>query len=163
MFVLKTFYSKFPPLRALSRPAQSSWLTLPTKHMYIYKTNCASALSFAGNSGRLTWVRHSSRKSSATHCYHWVYAVFPCVQTMVWLPVSGIWNVRTDVDACDCTRGQYGQVTERVCTGSWLWEKDPLTHRDSNPRQHCAWFFSRTGSTHWAIPAPTRESQVSHI
>ena len=26
-----------------------------------------SFLSLAGNSGRLTWVRHSSRKNSATH------------------------------------------------------------------------------------------------
>ena len=34
-------------------------------------------------------------------------AVFPCVQTMVWLPVLGICNVRTDVDACDCSRGLY--------------------------------------------------------
>ena len=28
-----------------------------------------------------------------------------CVQTMVWLPVMGILNVRTDVDACDCAQG----------------------------------------------------------
>ena len=41
--------------------------------------------------------------------------VFPCVQTVVWLPVFGIFNVRTDVDACDCTRGLYGQ-RKRVCT-----------------------------------------------
>ena len=34
-----------------------------------------------------------------------VHVVFSCVQTMVWLPVFGIFNVRTDVDACDCTRG----------------------------------------------------------
>ena len=33
--------------------------------------------------------------------------VFSCVQTMVWLPAFGIFNVRTDVDACDCTRGLY--------------------------------------------------------
>ena len=34
-----------------------------------------------------------------------VCAVFSFVQTMVWLPVFGIFNVRTDVDVCDCTRG----------------------------------------------------------
>ena len=28
---------------------------------------------------------------------------------MVWLPVFGILNVRTDVDACDCTLGLNGQ------------------------------------------------------
>ena len=35
-------------------------------------------------------------------------AVFSCVQTMVWLPVFVVVNVRTDADACDCTRGLYG-------------------------------------------------------
>ena len=46
-----------------------------------------------------------------------VCAVFSCVQTMVWLPVFGIFNVRTDVDACDCIRGLYGH-RKRVCTES---------------------------------------------
>ena len=32
-----------------------------------------------------------------------VRAVFSCVQTMVWLPVFGIFNVRVDVDSCNCT------------------------------------------------------------
>ena len=32
-------------------------------------------------------------------------AVVVCVQTVVWLPVYGNFNVRTDVDACDCTLG----------------------------------------------------------
>ena len=73
-----------------------------------------TSLSLAGNSGRLTWVRHSSRKSSATYSYQCV--VFLCVRTMVWLPVLGIFNVRTDVDACDCTRVLYGPV--RVCLAS---------------------------------------------
>ena len=34
-----------------------------------------------------------------------VHVVFSCVQTMVWLPLFGNFNVRTDVDACDCTQG----------------------------------------------------------
>ena len=54
--------------------------------------------SLVGNSGRLTWVRHSSCKSSAAHCYQSV-RYFSCVQTMVWLPVFEICNVCTDVDA----------------------------------------------------------------
>ena len=38
---------------------------------------CSTSLSLAGNSGRLTCVRHSSRKSSATHSYHIsVYSIF---------------------------------------------------------------------------------------
>ena len=60
--------------------------------------------SLAVNFCRLIWVRHSSHKSSATH-------------SMVWLPAFGIFNVSTDVDACDCTRGLYGH-RKRVCTGS---------------------------------------------
>ena len=35
--------------------------------------------------------------------------------------------MRTDVDACDFTRGLYGHRKE-VCTGSRLWEKNPLPH-----------------------------------
>ena len=49
-----------------------------------------------------------------------VCAVFSCVQTIVWLPlvpVFGIFNVHTDVDACHCTRGLYGH-RKKVCTGS---------------------------------------------
>ena len=46
-----------------------------------------------------------------------VYAVFPCVQIMVWLPVFGIFNVRTVVDANDCTRELYGH-RKRVLTGN---------------------------------------------
>ena len=52
---------------------------------------------------------------------------------MVWLPVLGIFNVRTDVvDARDCTLGLYGH-RKRVCTGSGLWEKNPLWHRGLEP------------------------------
>ena len=31
-----------------------------------------------------------------------VYSIFMC-QTVVWLPVFGIFNVCTDVDACNCS------------------------------------------------------------
>ena len=83
-----------------------------------------------------------------------VCVVFSCVQTIVWLPlvpVFGIFNVHTDVDACDCTRGLYGH-RKKVCTGSWPWEKKPCRYGDSNPRQYCAGFsFGR--SANWAILA----------
>ena len=49
-----------------------------------------------------------------------VCAVFSCVQTMVWLPlvpVFGIFNVHTDVAACDCSLGLYGH-RKTVCTGN---------------------------------------------
>ena len=43
------------------------------------------------------------------------------------LPVLEIFNVGTNADACDCTWGLYGH-RERVCTESWLWEKNSLPH-----------------------------------
>ena len=61
-----------------------------------------------------------------------VCAVFVCVQTMVWLPMFGISNVRTDVDACDSTQGLY-RCHKRVCTGSWLWKKKKLPHQGLEP------------------------------
>ena len=88
-----------------------------------------SSVSLVGNSGRLTWVRHSSRKSSATHSHH-VCAVFLCVQAVVWLPVFAIWNASTHVDARGCNDTD---TVKRVCTGSRLGEKNPLPHRGLEP------------------------------
>ena len=48
-----------------------------------------------------------------------------------------IFNVCTDVNACGCTRGVYGHC-ERVCTESWLWEKNPLPHQGIEPAS-AAW------------------------
>ena len=39
-----------------------------------------------------------------------------------------------NVNACDCTRG-CTDTCKRVCTENWLWEKNPLPHRESNLRQ----------------------------
>ena len=98
------------------------------KKSFYYNTS----LSLAGNGGRFTWVRQSSHKYNATHPSR--CAVFSCVQTVVRLPVLGILNVYTAVDACDCTRGLYGH-RKGVCTG-W---------RNSLAQcQFCAWIFSRT-------------------
>ena len=41
-----------------------------------------------------------------------VCVVLSCGQTMAWLPAFGIFNVHTDVDASDCTRGLYGHTSE---------------------------------------------------
>ena len=73
-------------------------------------------------------------QQSTEQCYRFlsVCAVFSCVQTVTWLPVFEIFIVRTDVDACDCTRGLCGH-RKRVCTGSWLWEKSPLLHVGLEP------------------------------
>ena len=39
---------------------------------------------------------------SVTYIFLLECAVLSCVQITVWLPVFGIFNVSTDVDACDC-------------------------------------------------------------
>ena len=44
-------------------------------------------------------------------------AAFSCVQTKAWLPMLGIFNVRTDINTCDCTRGLY-RHRKRVCIES---------------------------------------------
>ena len=82
---------------------------------------CAS-LSLVGNSGRLTY-----RYPLLSVC-----VVFSCIQTMLWLQAFRMFNVRTDVYACDCTRGLY-RHRRRVYIGNWLWEKNPLPHRGLEP------------------------------
>ena len=62
------------------------------------------SLSLAGNSGPLTWVRLQQPQEQCCQFLS-VCAVFLFVQTMVWLPVFGIFNVCTNVESCDCTRG----------------------------------------------------------
>ena len=78
-------------------------------------------------------------------CYPFlsVCITFLCSQTMVWLLVFGIFNPHADVKACNCTRRLYRHCM-RVCTGSWLREKNPCHTRDSNLRQFCSWLFNRT-------------------
>ena len=45
---------------------------------------------------------------------------------------SGIFNMHTDVNACDCMWGCIDTI-KRVCTESWLWEKNPLQHWGIEP------------------------------
>ena len=60
-----------------------------------------------------------------------------CPNNGIAASVWDFYNVHTDADACDCTRGLCGH-RKRVCTGSWLWEKNPLLS------QYRAWLLSRT-------------------
>ena len=55
-------------------------------------------------------------------------------------------NMRTDANACDCTRG-CTETCKRVCTESWLWEKDPLLHWGIEPAS-TAWRYDAV--TNWA-------------
>lgn len=77
---------------------------------------CFSApLSLAGNSGCLTWERHSSCRRALLIPV--IYVVFCCVSTVAWLPAFGMFNMCTDVGACDCVQGLYGHC-KKACTGS---------------------------------------------
>ena len=100
-----------------------------------------ASLSLVGNSGRLD----SSRKSNATRSCRCVQH-FPCVQTMVWLPVFGIFNLRADVDAYDCTRGGCAATVRESAVEADSGRKIPCCAWDSNPHQYncCARLFSRT-------------------
>ena len=51
---------------------------------------------------------------------------------------TGSLNVPTDVDAYDCTREVYGH-SKRVCTESWLWQKNPLLHWGIKPASVMCW------------------------
>ena len=63
------------------------------------------------------WLGKAQQPQEQRYPFLSVCAVFSCVQTMVRLPKFGIVHVRTDVDACDRTRGLYG-YSKRVCTES---------------------------------------------
>ena len=79
---------------------------------------------FAGNSGRLSWVT-LQQPQEQRYPFLPACAVLSCFQTVVYLPMLGIFNVRTDVTTRDCTQGLHGH-RKRVCTESWLWEKKKI-------------------------------------
>ena len=85
---------------------------------------------FAGVLGCLTWVRLQQPQEQ---CYLFltVRAVFSCLQTKVRLPMLEIFNVHTDVNACDSTWGLYGYC-KRICAECWLREKIPCCTRELN-------------------------------
>ena len=110
-------------------------------YLYLY---ISSSLSLAGNSGHLTWVRHSSRKSSATHSYQ-------CVQ---YFPVSKQWYGCQCWGFLTCTRMSMHATAHGGCRDTVResalkadsGRKIPCRTGDSNsnPRQYCARLFSRT-------------------
>ena len=73
---------------------------------FIVALHLALHLTLAGNSGHLTWVR-LQQPQQQRYPFLTVRAIFPCVPAKVWLPTLGIFNVYTDVNACDCTWGLF--------------------------------------------------------
>ena len=101
---------------------------------------------------RLPYLGKAQQPQEQRYPFLSVCEVFPCVQTMVWLSVFKIFNMCTDVDACVCTRGLFRHC-KRVCTGRWLWEKNPLPHWELKPTSVlCLAFQSDTLPTELSPP-----------
>ena len=92
----------------------------------------STSLSLAGNLGRLTCKKKQPQEQR--YRFLSVCAGFSCVHTVlvVWLPVLGIFDVRTDVKHAIAHAGGCTD-TARVCTESWLWETNPLPPRGLEP------------------------------
>ena len=89
-----------------------------------------SSLFLAGNSGRVTWVRHSSRTSSATHsyeCEQYVRLHKQCYGCMCLAFLTCAETLRDATAHGGCTD------TVRVCTESRLWEKKFLPRQGLEP------------------------------
>ena len=94
---------------------------------------CITSSSLMGNSGGLTWVRHSrrsSRKSSATHYYQ-------CVQ---YLGVSKQWYGCQCLWVLMCTQLLMQAIAHGGCANTVResalkadWEKNPVHHRGLEP------------------------------
>ena len=115
----------------------------------------STSLSFAGKSGRCTWVWRSSRKSSATRSYQ-------CVQ---YIRVSKQWCGCQRLGFVTCAKTLLRAIALGGCTGTVRQSpmkadsgrKIPRRTGDSNPRQYCAWLFSRTHNEP-SHPRPTFRS-----
>ena len=101
--------------------------------------------------GHLTWVELQQLQEQ---CYLILvmYATLSCFQTMIWLPVWGIFNVHSCVDACGCTQEWY-ECHERVSAESWLWEKTLATQQKQTQVSIAPGFLVQR-STSWATSPP---------
>ena len=73
-----------------------------------------------------------------------VWVVFICVQTRVRLPLFGICNMHTDVDVCVWLHTRAVRTPSESALKADSGRKISSCTGDSNPRQCCAWLFSRT-------------------
>ena len=84
----------------------------------------------------------AAAKSSDTRFYQCVQ-YFRVSKQWCGCQCLGFFNVRTAVDACDCTRGLYGHCERLDLHRKLTGRKLPCSTGDSNPRQYCAWLCSR--------------------
>ena len=122
----------------------------------IVQINFSTYSSLAGNSGRLNRVRLQQPQEQ---CYPFltVRAVFSCVQSKVWLPMCGIFNVRTDVNASDCTQGLCGHRKRDSALKVGSWRKIPCRTGESNLPQR------RAGPTLYKLSYISAELHVAAI
>ena len=81
------------------------------KKVFCFSSILALQLSLAGNSGRLNWLR-LQQPQEQRYPLLTVPAVCSFAQTKVYLSMLGIFNVHTDVNACDFTRGYTDTIRE---------------------------------------------------
>ena len=63
----------------------------------------STSLSLAANGS--PYLGKAQQPQEQRYPFLSVCVVFSCVQTMVWLPVFAIFNVCTDIAACECKLG----------------------------------------------------------
>ena len=113
-------------------------------NLYIY-------ISLAENLGRLTRVRHSSRKSSAAMPIPiGVCSVFVCPNNGMAARVGDIY-AHTDLDACNCRRGLCGHRKSLHCTEIDSGRQILCRTEDSNPRIASGFLVGH--SANWTISA----------
>ena len=86
---------------------------------------------------RLPYLGKAKQVRGQCYSFLLVSVVFSCVQTMVWLSLSGIFNVHTDDDA----HGECMDTVRESALEADLGRKIPCHTGDSNPHQYCGWFF----------------------
>ena len=132
------------------------------------------SLSLVGNLGCLSWARHSSCKFLIImYIYHAVInalsahipmcAVFLLVQTVAELPAFHIFNVQTNVDACDCSQSLCKRFIESTLKADWG-EKISCCKEESKPCQNCAWLFSSMlCQRRWRAPLSPLQEPVKRL
>ena len=112
----------------------------------------SASLSLTGNFGS-SYLCKAQQPQEQRYPFLSVFAAFSCVQTMTWLPVFGIFNVRTRFR---CMRLHTGAGWTSYKSLHWkltLGEKS-LAASGTRTRVSIAPGFSVRRSPSWAIPTP---------
>ena len=119
---------------------------------------CSTGISPMKTSGCFSWG-----KPALTESHHPIYGacwVLKCFHNPLNSDMDyGIFNVRIDVNVCNCTQGCLDTVREPALEESWLWEKNPLLHwgiehasaacrfnaLPTEPHSHSCWYCENLG------------------